>query len=166
MTAETSSGAWMNVCRQSSLWWCCNTTVVLSLPVQFQAHTRFPFLNWFTTFSSNTKPQQQPLDWRRKRSIAYKATPARRTTQQLSWNNLLHSRQQQQNYQQVTTTNWLTNYSKPRGEPRLSSLGPASNPGPKPRSLQCNEIIAPAPYISLCALKMEMNTNRDFSPNF
>ena len=73
----------------------CNANVVLSLPIQFQAHTRFPFLNWFTTFSSNTKPQLQPLNLRRKRSIAYKATQARRTTQQLRWNNLLPSGQQQ-----------------------------------------------------------------------
>ena len=72
----------------------CNARVVLSLPIQFQAHTRSSVphcLHWFTTFSSNTKPQLQPLNLRRKRSIAYKATQARRTTQQLRWNNLLHS---------------------------------------------------------------------------
>ena len=128
----------------------CRNTAPSSVP---STHTTSVArcLNWCPTFISNTKPQQQPLNLRLKRSIAYKAThkatQARRTTitteleqlaplrttTKLKWNKAAPFWDQQP---QTTNNDKQTNYMKPRGEPRLTSLGPASNLGPGPRSLQ------------------------------
>ena len=80
--------------------YCQHTVMVRAYPVRSHfssKHTHtisVPQMIHSTTTTAWRQPQQQPLNLRRKRSIAYKATQARRTTQQLSWNNLLHSRQQ------------------------------------------------------------------------